>query len=140
MSNLVDLGLSLSTIVAVFMIFFIVEWRKRKKKKKGSESYTDEEHCVSCGVKMLTIDAKEVRTKKVRIKSEWDGLYSKYYCKAHAPKYDIIIGGDWREYDIDGGDGRVRYYRNEVEVDINGEPIGYVKLKEKAKQKIPKEI
>ena len=75
-----------------------------KAKPKPQEEKPEEVNCETCGVKLLKNKAHKV--------SFAHGYNVEYYCQAHAPKYDEV--------------GYFGHYKS-MAVDVNGEPIGYMK-------------
>lgn len=78
---------------------------KQGRLKEAEEA--EEVACDTCGVKLL-----EIRAKKVKFIGGLVGERHNYYCQTHAPKYDTKF--------------HHTFYKT-MEVDLNGEPIGYVK-------------
>jgi len=100
-------------------VFLIHHWlqeraydKAKKQEKQDKESQPDVIYCDTCGVAVLR-DKAHLLVLENKYHEPDKNLY---YCQSHAPAYDRIYDGP-----------HFTEYCKEIAVDINGEPIGYVK-------------
>jgi len=100
-------------------VFSIYHWlqeraydKAKKQEKQDKKSQPDVIYCDTCGVAVLR-DKAHLLVLENKYHEPYKNLY---YCQSHAPAYDRIYDGP-----------HFTEYCKEIAVDINGEPIGYVK-------------
>jgi hypothetical protein len=98
--------LSLIAVLTGMALIYRKGWRAAQEQSQESPPVV---YCTTCGVAVLKDRAKLV------MMQEYFCQAKKYYCQSHTPKYDIM--------------GLNNTYYKEMDVDANGEPIGYVKEK-----------
>ena len=98
-------GIFVVLCVSVFICYGVISFNgyrnMRRADKLPVDALTEEVHCATCGVRLLKDSASVVKDYQVF-----------FYCQSHKKPYDEISYGN--------------LYKR-MRVDINGEPIGYIK-------------